>query len=136
MINNINTIIRTYIIQMTIENKKKNNDTFFHVVNNVSLSKKNTDDPFSKPGWVHIYNKNGNIEYSFSEQNIKNKNKTKNERVYNMNDAILCIEANRKKYKTFYNQLNGIDAYENMYCMYDSYSDFIENASDSDVETN
>jgi len=79
----------------------------------------------SNPGWLHIYYDHTNKRIVYKSMNETNNsadkhiNITANLKEYTMNDAILNMEERRSKYRDFYNELNGANAYENMYCNYD-----------------
>ena len=51
-----------------------------------------------------------------------------------MNDAIIRMEENRRLYRNFYNELNGVDAYEHMYYNYETYMNCYGLETDSDTE--
>jgi len=77
----------------------------------------------SNHDWLHIFYDYTNKTIVYKSTNETNnytyKNITANLKEYTMNDAILNMEERRSKYRDFYNELNGENAYENMYCNYD-----------------
>ena len=76
-----------------------------------------------------LYNKNVNDDKETNIHN-NNNNNTNNIKEYDMNDAISKIVSSWKKYKIWYNDLNGEDAYEFMFCNYEKYNDYIGEGSD------